>query len=856
MAIRDRKYALLFAFLLTAPSITFGQNLCRQSLPQAIEVSTIKDLPADAVKELQSLVERDPDLALFLKDPTFIEFLQAVAEGRSIDELRPLIYKIWENPELSPHALGKKTGALLIGPNANNESRLLKVIRDAGIKSAPREMSKVEKAKFVAKRLAMQIKGLGLGLANAKRLIKTEMHPSEMDANLFDFYGYLNLKLDSSRLREWETPPGSFAEIKLSDIRGMDPLAFVKVLMLASQIEAPVDQYSDASGHIFSLYPQAARFMGKTEEQADAHRKARRKLHCTNSWCEEENRHESLLENLGRRLIGLVLPNSKPFSADTTLSPFRPEDVSFHVVARANNELAASSTYFILGAHAEGNTATYLTNIRKDELKHSTVFAGLYHYLHGNTYWSRLRGVIRKTLIELTDKNDKSEYASVLKTEPITLLEAVYSQVQYEIHIKNYLKILPLKTLRKFFESDINLEALPETPMEPTKKARMDQLLNLEKSRREALASWPTAQRKAAYSLEYFESEFNSEISKIIAQKFKYFEGAEDFGNSLHLNIQKEIATLTPTGLKNYGFTNVTPSQLSLLKTSLNDTLRDYQIMFNKKVRKMQMRVQFIDAVHGFEIVKDAAYDSQKKVEMTKPLPASATAATTSVVSVKKITDSTFLLRVQKPSDFEFSPGASINITLQSPHGVQSRILSISNSPKDNYLEFAVRNSDSYFKEALWQLKSGQTILVDSPKSGLKFNSDAPAVMIAGGIGITPFRGIIKTLNEQKISTPVTLLYANGNEKDIAFREELDELAKSNSSLNIRHVISKPSESWTGEKGRIDKAYLAAVVADAPESAIYYIVAPLPMVTSVRSALAELGVAPQKIMVESFAGYR
>jgi ferredoxin-NADP reductase len=820
-----------------------------------VKIALLKEpLTPDLEQTLSDLLVKNPDLKPFLESPAFIRYLQAIADGKSVTEMRMIIEELWKDPSLNDNALGPKTGALLIGPNAANTSKLIELIRKADIEKMPND-SRLKKVGNYVRRMKEQLVNLRTSLANSKQIVDAEMHPRVMDSNMFDFYGYLNLGLRKSQLREWETPPGSFGGIKLSDVQNMDPVTFVQILMMASQIEEPVNEYSDASGNILHLYPQAARFMGKTTEQADYHRKSREKLYCTNSWCEEENRHEGMLENVARRILGLVLPKSLPFSAEQGLDPFRPQDVRSHILARANTELGASSSYIVTGSHAQGTTAVYLRNIRGDELKHTTIFAGLYTYLYGNTYWSRLRGVIKKTMIEVGDKSGKSEYSGIFSSELVTGIEFMVNQIRYEKKVKAYMASLPLKTLRKIYETEINIDPLPESPMDPQKKAQVEALTPIEKARREALTNWPKKQRDEAYKLEYFENMNNIALSKVIDVVFHYFKGAEDFGNEQHVAFQNKINSLTAQELEAYGFKNLTAEQLQLVKTSLNGTMRDYQVMNNHKVRAAGLNVQFVDASVGFEIVKDEQYNKQEHVQVNKKQVADITSEA-QVIGLKQATESTWIVRVQKPAGFTFKAGEATVVTLDTPQGKQSRALSMANSPNDSYLEFAVRASDSFFKDAFLKLKAGDKVGLAAPKGNLKFKSDIPAVMIAGGIGITPFRGILADLQASKAQTPVTLLYANRSENEIAFKADLDQMASQMPNLQINYTVSEPSTGWKGNVGRIDKGYLKNVVANSSPEAVYYIVAPLPMVTSVRQILGELGVPTTRIVVESFPGYR
>lgn len=607
------------SMMLTNISTTSAAERCDSLLLSMTNESPVNHLKLKLSPELSSefeqLLSSDPGLVEIMNQPGVLEFLTAVAQKKDLKSIRPLLFKIWQNPETQDLSLNRLTGVKITAQD--NTSKLLKILET--VETAQSEKSKTqsvkEKSYEILKRVSVQLKNFMTSLKRSKQLINTEMHPAVLDNYLFDFYGYLNLKIEGSRMRKWETPPGSMAGIKLSDVQNIDPMTFTNVLMLASQIEAPVDQYSDASGHIFHLYPQGARFMGKTHEQAEAHRMMGKKLYCTNSWCFEENRHEGMLENVARSILGFLPPNSHPFGADFSLSPFNPDNVLFHILSRANNELAASSAYFLLGSHSQGNTYAYLKNIRNDELKHSTVFAGLYKYQRGNTYWSRLKGVLKKTMIEFFDKSDNSEYSSVFSREPLTILEALYAQVQYEKSIKTYIESLPLKTLRKIYETEINLNPLPEVDMDPVKQRQVELLSKLEKSRRESLAMWDKKQKNQAYQLEYFEANNNEAISRLIKTELRSFVGAEDFGNLKDTTNLAFIESLRSENLTQYFNRELTKTEIKLLKESLKQTMRDYQIMNNSSVRTMGLSVRFVDAAYGFEIVKDGKYDAVPKVK-------------------------------------------------------------------------------------------------------------------------------------------------------------------------------------------------------------------------------------------------
>ena len=101
--------------------------------------------------------------------------------------------------------------------------------------------------------------------------------------------------------------------------------------------------------------------------------------------------------------------------------------------------------------------------------------------------------------------------------------------------------------------------------------------------------------------------------------------------------------------------------------------------------------------------------------------------------------------------EFTFRPGQFVDITLEDPkykddQGL-TRAFSIASSPLDNYLMVATRLTDSAMKKSLAELELERLVHVDGPLGSFKLHSDksVPAVMLTGGIGITPFRSIIKT---------------------------------------------------------------------------------------------------------------
>jgi ferredoxin-NADP reductase len=225
----------------------------------------------------------------------------------------------------------------------------------------------------------------------------------------------------------------------------------------------------------------------------------------------------------------------------------------------------------------------------------------------------------------------------------------------------------------------------------------------------------------------------------------------------------------------------------------------------------------------------------------------------TRVVASEKVNDSSYLLRLEKPAGLHLVPGEAVRVTLDTPKGKATRTLSLASSPNADHLEFAVKDSDSDFKQTFKSLQSKAVVSLEPTGTSLEFKPEKPAVMIAGGIGITPFRSFIQYAKEKKLKTPMWLFYGNRNE--IAFEKELNAAAKENNQLDVTHVLSRAESDWKGQRGRVDEDFLKKIVPTLPGDAVYYVVASPQMANDTRAALTKLGIPENRISIEAFPGY-
>ena len=127
-------------------------------------------------------------------------------------------------------------------------------------------------------------------------------------------------------------------------------------------------------------------------------------------------------------------------------------------------------------------------------------------------------------------------------------------------------------------------------------------------------------------------------------------------------------------------------------------------------------------------------------------------------------------------------------------------------------------------------------------------------VFIAGGIGITPYRSILRYAVDVKRPIDALMLYFNHSSADIVFRQELEEIARQMPTFSLVHVLSDPEPGWKGERGRLDEALLRKWAPDLNQQLIW-ISGPSAMVMAYKDLIVRIGVPDEAIRTDDFMGY-
>jgi ferredoxin-NADP reductase len=231
-------------------------------------------------------------------------------------------------------------------------------------------------------------------------------------------------------------------------------------------------------------------------------------------------------------------------------------------------------------------------------------------------------------------------------------------------------------------------------------------------------------------------------------------------------------------------------------------------------------------------------------------------AVETAVMASRRLTPQTHSIMVKKPAGLSFLPTQFTFLSLKTDRGWDVRPMSIATSTTRPNLEYAVRIGDSPFKRAFASLRPGDTVALQGPFGHFVLDEDRPAVLIAGGIGITPLKGMAEYAADKELPIPVRLVYSNRAEEEIAYRAELEELARRNPRFSVLHTLTgNAPKGWEGSTGRIGARLLGDAVLGL-DKPVYYVCGKTSMVEEMLRLLSGSGVPESDVLVEVFRGYR
>jgi len=212
--------------------------------------------------------------------------------------------------------------------------------------------------------------------------------------------------------------------------------------------------------------------------------------------------------------------------------------------------------------------------------------------------------------------------------------------------------------------------------------------------------------------------------------------------------------------------------------------------------------------------------------------------------------------------EVDFVPGQYFFVTLKPSDDEHKDELthhfSIVNSPNQKgVLAFTtrLRLDESLFKRTINDAQIGDEAEIGkiAGEFVLPSSTDKPIVLIALGIGITPYRSMLRWAMEEDKPYKFTLIYSDNETESMAFLDELKRMEKEHDNFKLVVSVTK-DENWQGEKRHVDGAFLKDYLKDI-NNQLYYISGPPKVVEAVAGSLKEAGIAEGNVKTDSFSGY-
>lgn len=212
---------------------------------------------------------------------------------------------------------------------------------------------------------------------------------------------------------------------------------------------------------------------------------------------------------------------------------------------------------------------------------------------------------------------------------------------------------------------------------------------------------------------------------------------------------------------------------------------------------------------------------------------------------------------------FSFLPGQAVDVFLVDPPHPDPRgpqhAFSIAGTGGPDTIQIATRIRESVWKKNLLEMALGSKLEIEGPWGEFTLPADAgDVVMLAGGIGVTPFRAIAEDASARSLPHEISLIHSSRTPEETPFLAQLKRWTTANhrfTYLPTMTQMEKSHEPWVGARGRIDAAFLDDVLDDHRNDAKYMVAGPKGFVDAAVAALHEVGVQPELILAEDFPGY-
>jgi ferredoxin-NADP reductase len=267
----------------------------------------------------------------------------------------------------------------------------------------------------------------------------------------------------------------------------------------------------------------------------------------------------------------------------------------------------------------------------------------------------------------------------------------------------------------------------------------------------------------------------------------------------------------------------------------------------------------------------------------------------------EQIAEATYAFRFDLGEQpFSYKPGQTVDLIQRDPRYTDElgnrRTFSIADAPANEQLLVATRNRGSAFKRSLLEAPIGVAVDLEGPYGSFTLpQSPSDIYLLAGGIGITPFRSIVEDSMERSLDHTLTLIHSNRTPEEAPFLEELirwgvesakettggkparrhrwesGPTAKKAGPVGASAAVApgrprfvyvptmtqagRSKRGWQGERRRVAPDLLDDLLPEDRRPPLYYVAGPGRFVQGAVGALQKVGVPEDRIRFEEFPGY-
>ncbi len=208
-------------------------------------------------------------------------------------------------------------------------------------------------------------------------------------------------------------------------------------------------------------------------------------------------------------------------------------------------------------------------------------------------------------------------------------------------------------------------------------------------------------------------------------------------------------------------------------------------------------------------------------------------------------------LQPAQGSGLWFEPGQYVTISADGLIATPTRCFSIISGPQDAHLQLAFRVEGAMTK-TISRLRIGDSVSVQGPFGDFVLDaSTRPLVMLASGIGVTPFISMLKQLVANDSRRQILILCTNRTKASTPFMDEISNLVAQ--LANAQAVFFVGDDAEGAVQGRITETTLQKVIDNVGRDAQYYICGPAVFDKGIQWNLRDLGVRDSDVHSEAFS---